>query len=97
MATYIILQKLTQQGIRDIKDSPARLEAARQAAKSLGGEIKASYLVMGEYDFVTIVEAPNDETIATGILAIGRQGNISTMTMRAFNEDETRQIIAAIP
>jgi uncharacterized protein with GYD domain len=97
MATYIILQKLTEQGIQNIKGSPARLDAAKQLAKSMGGEIKATYLVMGEYDLVIILEAPNDEGVATGMLAVGMQGNTRSVTMRAFTEDEYRKIIAAIP
>jgi len=83
--------------MQSVKDSPARLEAAKQAAKALGGEIKAFYLVMGQYDFVVITEAPNDEAVARLLLAIGAQGNVRTETLRAFTEDEYRKIIASLP
>jgi uncharacterized protein with GYD domain len=80
-----------------IKDAPARLDAARQAAKDAGGDIKAFYLVMGRYDFVTIIEAPDDAAVAAQLLAIGAQGNVHTETLRAFTEDEYRKIVASLP
>lgn len=97
MPTYITLMQWTQQGIQTAKDAPARLDAGKQLVKSLGGEIKAFYLVMGEYDFVLISEAPDDETVAKAILMTGMQGNVRTQTMRAFTEDEYRKIIASLP
>ena len=97
MATYITLMQWTQQGIQNIKDAPARLDAAKQLVKSLGGEIKAVYLVMGEHDFVLISEAPNDEVVAKVALMTGMQGNVRTQTMKAFTEDEYRKIVAGLP
>lgn len=97
MPIYIILSNFTEQGIANIKDSPDRLEAARQAARAAGGDIKASYLVMGRYDSVIIAEAPDDATAARLLLATGAQGNVRTETLRAFTEDEYREIIATLP
>jgi len=70
MATYIILINYTQQGIQNIKESPARLDAAKKAFKAAGGELKEWFLTMGEYDAVVVAEGPNDETAATLALAI---------------------------
>ncbi|MBF8286028.1 MAG: hypothetical protein HW378_4943 [Anaerolineales bacterium] len=97
MPTYISLLNFTQQGIEKIKESPARLDKARQAFKAMGAELKAFYLVMGRYDAVVISEAPNDETVGKLVLMIGAQGNIRTETLRAFTEDEYRKMIAALP
>lgn len=97
MATYISLLRFTQQGIKSIKDSPARVDAARKAYQAQGANLKAIYLTMGQYDIVTISEAPNDETVAKLALALGSLGNIQTETLRAFTEDEYRKIIAALP
>jgi uncharacterized protein with GYD domain len=97
MATYIVLSKYTQQGIAKIKEGPARIDAARQTGRTMGVELKAWYLVMGRYDVVTIWEAPNDETLAKVMLAIGSLGNVTTETLRAFTEDEFRGIVAALP
>ena len=97
MATYISLIKYTQQGIQNIKDSPARLDAAKKAFQSMGAEIKQFYLVMGQYDLAIVFDAPDDETVAKLMLATGSLGNVSTQTMRAFTEDEFRKIVAGLP
>jgi len=97
MATYINLVRFTQQGIQKIKESPTRLEAAKQAFRAVGAEIKEFYLVMGQYDIVLIVEAPDDRTMAKATLAVGSLGNVHTETLRAFTEDEYRKVIADLP
>ena len=97
MATYIVLLNYTEQGIKNIKESPARFDAAKKAIQSMGAEIKQVYLTMGQHDLVVIAEAPDDETIAKFILATGALGNVSTQTMRAFTEDEFRKIVAGLP
>jgi uncharacterized protein with GYD domain len=96
MPTYIGLFNYTQQGIQNIKDSPARLDAARKAAQAIGVEIKQFYLVMGQYDAVIIAEAPDDEAMAKLALATGSLGNVRTQTLRAFTEDEFRKIVAGL-
>ena len=97
MPTFITLLRYTQQGMKNIKDGPARLDKAKQAFKAMGAEIKGFYLTMGRFDAAVVIEAPDDETIAKATLAIGSQGNISTETLRAFPENEYRKIIAALP
>jgi uncharacterized protein with GYD domain len=97
MPTYIALLRYTHQGVQKIKESPTRLDAARQAFRKAGAELKAFYLTTGQYDAVTIVDAPNDETVARTVLALGAQGNVRTETMRAFTEDEYRKIIGGLP
>jgi uncharacterized protein with GYD domain len=97
MATYIVLLRYTQQGVEKIKESPARLDAAKKAFRAMGAELKQWYLVMGQYDAVVVGEAPDDETVAKLALAIGSQGSIRTETLRAFTEDEYRKIVAALP
>jgi uncharacterized protein with GYD domain len=96
MATYIILASWTQKGIENVKQSPARLDAAKQAFAAAGAELKAFYLVMGRYDMVVVGEAPDDETVAKIALNIGSGGSVRTETLRAFSEAEYRQIIAAL-
>lgn len=97
MATYITLANYTAQGIANIKDSPARLDAAREQLGNLGVTIKDFYLTMGEYDIVTVIEAPDNETAAKALIALGAQGNISTTTMTALSEGEFRDLIAEMP
>lgn len=97
MPTYITLVRFTQQGVENIKGSPARLDAAKQAFRAMGAELKQWYLVAGQYDAVVIGEAPDDETAMKLALSIGSRGSVRTETLRAFTEDEYRKIIAALP
>ena len=96
MATYIALLKYTQQGVAKLKDSPNRLDAGRELFKKAGAEIKDTYLTMGRYDLVCIIEAPDDETVARLLLQLGSQGNVQTETLKAFSEDQFRKIAASI-
>ena len=96
MATYICLINFTEQGIQNVKQSPSRLDAARQAMESLGGAMKDFYLTMGSYDMVVTLEAPSDEVVAKFALMVGSQGNVRTTTLRAFTEDEYRGIIQSL-
>jgi uncharacterized protein with GYD domain len=96
MPTYISLLQYTQQGIAAIKQGPARLDAAKQAYKKAGGELKAFYLTIGQYDAVAIADLPDDTALAKIALALGAQGNIRTETLRGFTEPEYRRIIAEL-
>ena len=97
MATYITLIRYTQQGIQNMKESPERLDKAKEAIMAAGGELKTFYLTMGQYDAVVISEVPDDQTMSKLLLSIGSQGSSRGETLRAFTEDEYRKIIAALP
>lgn len=96
MGTYVSLLRFTEQGIRTVKESPSRVEAAKKAFQAAGGEMKAFYLAMGRYDMVVVSEAPDDETVARISLGLGALGNVRTETMRVFPESEYRKIIASL-
>ena len=96
MPTYITLIKWTDQGIRNVKESPQRLDATRKAIEAAGGKFIGYYLTMGRYDAVLIAEAPSDEAVAALALSAGSQGNVRTETMKAFPEDQYRNIIAKV-
>ena len=97
MATYISLLRYTQQGIEKIKESPARLDAARKAFEQLGARIKDFYMISGQYDAIVITEALDETTVAKVSLALGSRGNVRTETFRAFTEEEFRKIVNALP
>ncbi len=82
---------------QNIKDGPSRLDAARRTLEGLGAELKDFYLVTGQYDAVVVIEAPDDETVAKASMAIGSQGNVRIETLRAFSEDQYRDLVAALP
>jgi uncharacterized protein with GYD domain len=98
MATYVMTFSFTQQGIQQVKDSPARVEAAKQIVQSMGGEVKSFYAILGaEYDTLFILEAPDDEAVTKMALGVSAQGNVRTSTHRAFAEEDFRRIISAMP
>ena len=97
MATYITLLRFTEQGVETIKESPARLDAAKEVFLKMGAELKEFYCVMGQYDAVVVSEAPDDETVAKLVFMIGGKGAVRTETLRAYTEDEYREIIAELP
>jgi uncharacterized protein with GYD domain len=97
MPAYITLCRWTQKGIENIKQSPSRLDAAKKAFEAAGGKLTDFYLTIGQYDFVTISEFPNDEAAAKAAIALGAAGNVRTETLKAFNEAEYRKLIAGLP
>src|SRR5438093_10715673 len=96
MPNYILLGRFTDKGIQTIKESPSRLDSVKDLFRSLGGQLKAFYLVTGQYDLVCIVDVPSDEFLAKAVLNIAARGNIKTETIRAFTEDEYRKIIGSL-
>ena len=97
MPTYISMLRYTQQGISTVKNAPARIDAAKEAYRKAGGELKSIYLTLGQYDLVVIAEMPNDEAVGRMALSLGAQGNIRSETMRAFTEAEFKKIAASLP
>jgi uncharacterized protein with GYD domain len=97
MPTYVFLYKLTDQGIKNIKEMPQRIEKAIEASEAVGGKVLGAYTVLGEYDLVSIAEFPNDETVMSLALAFGAQGNVRTTTLKAFTKDEFAEIVKKLP
>ena len=96
MPTYIALLKWTPQGLKDVKQSPSRLDAARKGFQAAGVTMKTFYMTMGQYDMVAVVEAPDDATLAKAILTAAAQGSVVSETCRAFTEDEYRKILGGL-
>jgi uncharacterized protein with GYD domain len=97
MPTYIGLYKLTDQGVKGIKDAPGRIEAAIKAAEKMGCKVTGFYAVTGEYDYVAIGEFPSDEVATTFALAVGSFGNVRTTTLRAFTKEEFAAMVKKLP
>ena len=97
MPQYITLINYTAQGLKNMKNIPDRVTAARHAIESAGGKLLSYHLTLGQHDAVVISEARDDESYTTLILAIAAQGNIRTTTLKAFTEEETMRIVRSIP
>ena len=96
MATYITLSSWTAKGARQVKESPSRLDKVKEAARAAGGEMKAFYLTMGEYDFVIVWDFPDDKACARFALGVMAQGKVTTQTLKAFPEGEYREILGSL-
>jgi uncharacterized protein with GYD domain len=96
MAMYVSLIKFTDQGIRNIKDTTKRYQAAMAEAEKMGMKIIEPLWTMGAYDVVVLLDAPNDETMTAFALKVGSQGSVKTQTMRAFRREEMEGILSKI-
>ena len=97
MPVYVNLMKLTEQGAKGIKEAPARLQAGTKAWEAMGGKVIGIYAVMGEYDYVTIGEAPNDEVATTFSMGLSALGNVQTKTLHAFTLEEFSAMAKKLP
>jgi uncharacterized protein with GYD domain len=93
MPTYVALARFTDQGFKVVKDTVKRTEAFRKAAKEQGAEVKEFVWTMGDYDMVTIIEAPDDETMSAVMLNALQSGNITAHKLRAFSSVEMERIL----
>ena len=96
MPHYIVLCSYTEQGIRAVKDSVKRDEAARHTIEQAGGKMQL-YYTMGEYDFVAIIEMPTDESMLKFLLQVGGAGNVRTKTLKAWTESEAHKAMSQLP
>ena len=88
MPTFIMLTRLTPEGVQTVKNNPARIREVNHEIESLGAEVKAQWATLGEYDFVNVVEAPDEKTMARVSLALGARGTGKWETMVAIPIDD---------
>jgi uncharacterized protein with GYD domain len=96
MSKYILLLNWTEQGIKSIKDSASRYDAAKSAGSQAGIKFEAVYMTFGQYDQLIVVDAPSDEAMATFVLKSASLGNVRGTTLKAFDEKQYRQITGAV-
>lgn len=94
MATYVVLGTFTDQGMRNVKQTTQRADAARGAAKELGVNMREIYWTQGQYDLVTLVDAPDETSLSAFGLKLASAGNVKFQTLRAFTKDEMDKILA---
>jgi len=88
MAVYVMLTTLTDEGRKTIKQNPNRLKEVNQEVEAMGVKILAQYALLGPYDFVNILEAPDNKAIAKVALELGSRGTLQTLTMAAMTVEE---------
>jgi uncharacterized protein with GYD domain len=84
MPTYIMLTRLTPDGVKTVKDNPARVQEVNKEVEQLGVTVKEQWATLGQYDFVTIIEAPDDQTMAKVSVELGSRGTMSSQTLAAL-------------
>jgi len=94
--TYVMLANWTDQGARQVRESPRRLDSAKRSLAEMGGEFKALWMTMGDYDLILIYDAPDDAVAARFTLMLGQMGAVRTRTLKAFPEAAYREIIASL-
>ena len=97
MVRKILLMKLTEQGAKDIKGAPQRMEQAISTFEKMGGKILGFYMVTGEYDYISIGEAPNDEVSMMFTIGLSALGNVKTMTLQAYTKEEFGALVKKLP
>jgi uncharacterized protein with GYD domain len=97
MPLFITLFQFTDAGIKDVKTAPERIEQGIKAFEAMGGKVLGFYATMGEYDYVSIGEAPSDEVALTFMLGLGAQGNVRTTTLKAFTVEQLTEAIKKLP
>ena len=97
MALYVTLYNFTDQGIRSVKESPARLQAGIKAGQAAGMKVLGAYYTQGPYDLVVVTEAQDENAAAAFALGIGAQGNVRSITMRAWDPDAFSRIVSMVP
>ena len=97
MNTSIILFKLTEQGAKNIKDAPQRIEKAFKTTEAMGGKILGFYATLGEYDYVAIGQMPSDEVLMTFLLGLGSLGNVKSTTLKAATKEEFVALVKKLP
>ncbi len=96
MTTYIMLINWTEQGVKNVRESPKRLDAARKLLGEMGGDFREFYLTMSDHDMVAVCDAPDDAVVARFALSLGAGGNVRTRTLKAFPEAAYREIINSL-
>ena len=96
MPTYVLLTTFTQQGAKNVRESPERTEHAKEMIESIGGTWKEFFVTVGRYDGVVIADFPDDATAARAVFTLAESGNVTVETLRAFSLDEFRDIVEAM-
>jgi uncharacterized protein with GYD domain len=88
MPLYIMMSTLTDEGRKTVKSNPQRIKEVNKEVEAMGVKVLQQYVVLGQYDFINVLEAPNNETIAKVALELGSRGTLQTNTLAALTLDD---------
>ena len=95
MPVFVVLGNWTDVGLRNAKDAPARIKDTHKAVAEAGGKMQL-YYTLGQYDFIMVLDVPDDKTIVAILVWLGSKGNVRTKTLKAWTEDEAAKVLADI-
>jgi uncharacterized protein with GYD domain len=93
MPTYVMLTNLTSDGVRTLKNNPGRVAEVNKEVEQIGAKVLAQYATLGQYDFVTVVEAPDEKTMAKVSVELGSRGTMTSQTLTALTADELAEAL----
>jgi uncharacterized protein with GYD domain len=88
MPTYLMLTNLTADGVRTLKNNPGRVAEVNKEVEQIGAKVVAQYATLGQYDFVTVIEAPDEKTMAKVSIEMGSRGTMTSQTLTALPAGE---------
>jgi uncharacterized protein with GYD domain len=88
MPTYLMLTNLTAEGVRTLKNNPGRVAEVNKEVEQIGARVIAQYATLGQYDFVTVIEAPDEKTMAKVSVELGSRGTMTSQTLTAMPATE---------
>ncbi|HET8975519.1 MAG TPA: GYD domain-containing protein [Solirubrobacterales bacterium] len=88
MPTYVMLTNLTPEGVQTLKNNPTRVQEVNKEVEQLGVTVKHQWATLGQYDFITVVEAPDDATMAKVSVELGSRGTMSSQTLTALSGED---------
>jgi uncharacterized protein with GYD domain len=86
--TYIMLSRLSPEGVQTIKNNPQRIKEVNREIEQLGAEVKAQWATLGQFDFINVVEAPDDQTMSRISLELGSRGTARYESLPAIPVDD---------
>jgi len=97
MVTYMMLMKLTDQGIKSVREAPERYEGAIKAFEKTGGKLIGFWIAIGRYDYVSIGESATDEAALAFAVALGSLGNVRVESVKLYNREQFTSLIKMLP
>lgn len=93
LPVFVVLGNWTDQGFRNAKDAPSRIKETHKTVTEAGGKMQL-YYTLGEYDFIMVMDMPNDKALIKTLTWLGSKGNVRTKTLKAWTEDEAAKVLA---
>jgi uncharacterized protein with GYD domain len=88
MPTFLMLTNLTAEGVRTLKNNPGRIDEVNREVEQMGVKVVSQYATLGQYDFVTVVEAPDEKTMAKVSVELGSRGTMTSQTLAALPAED---------